>query len=95
MNYDEFLRRLPKAELHRHLEGSMRKNTFFELSKKHGLSLPSEDPEVIYNYSNLVDFLKVFDLCCKALRDREDFTRVTYEALEDSHRKVAPYLRRR
>lgn len=87
MNYDQFLRRLPKAEMHMHLEGAMRKSTFFDLARKHGLPLPSQDPEVIYSYDNLVDFLKVFDLCCKAMRDREDFARVTYESLEDGHRK--------
>ncbi len=86
MNYREFLRRLPKAELHIHFEGSVRPKTFFELAKKHGLELPSEDPATFYAYDTLVDFLKVYDIVCRSIRDQEDFARVAYETLEDGVR---------
>lgn len=83
MNYAEFLRRIPKAELHIHYEGSIRRNTFFDLANKNGVNLPSNNPEKIYHYDTLVDFLKVYDLCSRVLKDREDFARVAYETLED------------
>lgn len=83
MTYEEFLRRLPKAELHIHFEGSVRPGTFFELAKKHELKLPSEDPATFYAYDTLVDFLEVYDIVCRSIRDRDDFARVAYETLED------------
>ncbi|MFD9899574.1 adenosine deaminase [Mesorhizobium sp. NPDC059025] len=83
MNYAEFVRRLPKAELHIHYEGSMRQKTFFELARKNGIPLPTENAEELYNYDTLVDFLKIYDLCAKAIRDQGDFARVAYESLED------------
>lgn len=86
MDYKEFLRRLPKAELHIHFEGSVRPTTFFELARKHRLELPSEDPATFYVYDTLVDFLKVYDIVCRSIRDQEDFARVAYETLEDGAR---------
>ena len=88
MNYREFLRRLPKAELHIHFEGSVRPGTFFELAKKHGLALPSEDPATFYAYDTLVEFLKVYDIVCRSIRDQEDFAlaALAYETLEDGVR---------
>jgi adenosine deaminase len=86
MDYREFLRRLPKAELHIHFEGSVRPTTFFELARKHRLELPSEDPSTFYVYDTLVDFLKVYDIVCRSIRDQEDFARVAYETLEDGVR---------
>jgi len=83
MKCEEFLRRLPKAELHIHFEGSVRPATFFELAKKHRLRIPSEDPAKFYDFETLVDFLTVYDIVCRSIRDREDFARVAYETLED------------
>jgi adenosine deaminase len=79
----EFLRRLPKVELHCHLEGAVRPGTAFELARKHGVQLPADDPEALYDYDNLVDFLKVYVAVSSAIRDRQDFARIAYEALED------------
>jgi adenosine deaminase len=83
MNYQEFLRRLPKAELHLHYIGSVRRGTFIELARKNGIPLPTEDPEQVYRYDNIFDFLKVFDLVAMSIVTREDFARVAYESLED------------
>jgi adenosine deaminase len=45
--------------------------------------LPTEDPDKLYDYDNLFDFLKIFDIAGRSLVDREDFTRVAYETMED------------
>jgi len=83
MNYDTFLRRLPKAELHLHFIGSIRPTTLIELARKNHVTLPTEDPTRLYEYDNIFDFLKVFDLAGLSIVDRDDFARVAYETLED------------
>ena len=47
MNYDEYLRRVPKIELHCHFEGTVRPTTFADLARKHGIVLSGSDPESI------------------------------------------------
>jgi adenosine deaminase len=84
MDYTEFLRRIPKAELHCHLEGCMRPDTAIELARKHGVELPTYDPAELYAYDDIAGFLKMYVLLSHALVDREDFARVAYEAIEDA-----------
>lgn len=82
MDVDTFLRRIPKTELHLHLEGAVAAETFAELASKHGVELPSHDePTDLYRYKSLVDFLKVYSLVSHSIRDPDDFRRVTYECL--------------
>ena len=60
MNYDEFLRRVPKAELHCHFEGTVRPRTFADLAKKNGVALPTDDTDKLYDYDSIYEFLKIF-----------------------------------
>lgn len=83
MDHSEFLRRLPKVELHCHMEGAVRPATAIELARTHGVVLPSEDPTELYDYDNLVDFLKVYVAVSQSIVTRDEFARVAYEALED------------
>ncbi len=85
MKYEEFLRKVPKAELHIHYEGSIRPGTFVELAKKNGVRLPSEDPTEVYEFP-IYGFFPVYQAVCDSLVDREDFARTTYESLEDGVR---------
>jgi len=75
------LRRLPKTELHLHLEGSISAATAAALARKHGIPLP--DRPDLYAFADLVDFLTVYSAVASAMRDHEDFRRVTYEMLAD------------
>lgn len=77
-----FARRLPKIELHLHLEGSVKPATFAALAAKNGVALPIQsDVRELYIYKDLPAFLVIYDLVCHSIRNREDFHRVTYEAL--------------
>ena len=75
MDYRAFLERIPKIELHCHLEGSIRASTFAELAAKNELALPPfEQPDDLYRFESIGAFFKIYTLVCRArLRDRDDF----------------------
>jgi adenosine deaminase len=75
---------IPKVELHCHLEGTVRPGTVVELARKHGRSLPTEDPTELYRYTSLDSFLEIFWLVQSLIGDRDDWARVAYEATLDA-----------
>jgi adenosine deaminase len=77
------LDRLPKVELHCHVEGTMRPATVVELARKNGITLPTADPTELYRYSSLDTFLEVFWLVQSTLGSREDWARLAYESIVD------------
>jgi adenosine deaminase len=81
--YDEFLRRIPKVELHCHFEGTVRPGTFADLARKHGVALPTDDVDRLYDYDSIYEFLKIFAMVSSTLIDREDFACAAYESIED------------
>lgn len=81
---DSPLRALPKVELHCHVEGTARAATVAELAAKHGIPLGVDDPDDLYTYDSLADFLNAFGTVCSAFVDAEDFHRLAYEAAEDA-----------
>ena len=80
---DEFLRSIPKTELHCHIEGSVRAATFADQARKHGISFPTDDVDKLYDYETIYEFLVIFGLVSSTLVDQDDFARVAYEAMED------------
>jgi adenine deaminase len=79
---DEF-DRIPKVELHCHVEGSVRPGTVVELARKAGRPLPVSDPTDLYRYDSLDSFLAIFWLVQETLVTREDWARIAYESLID------------
>jgi adenosine deaminase len=77
------LDRLPKVELHCHVEGTMRPGTVVELAARNGIPLPSADPTELYRYTSLDTFLQVFWLVQSTLGSREDWARLAYESVVD------------
>jgi adenosine deaminase/aminodeoxyfutalosine deaminase len=75
---DDFLRQLPKAELHLHLEGSVEPETLHELDPRTSL----EECRAIYSYPDFDAFLKAFGAVGKRLRTPEDYALVTRRLLE-------------
>ena len=80
-----WVRALPKVELHVHVEGAARATTVADLARRHGVDLGVADPAELYRYTDLADFLRVFDLVCRVLVDADDIRRVTYESLQIAH----------
>lgn len=72
----EFVRGLPKAELHMHIEGSLEPELMFELAQRNGITLPFASVEEIraaYDFSNLQDFLDIYYQGAGVLQTAEDF----------------------
>ena len=72
----ELIRRLPKAELHLHIEGSLEPELMFALAKRNGVALPFgsvEDVRAAYAFSRLQDFLDIYYQGAAVLRTEEDF----------------------
>ncbi len=70
------IQRLPKVELHLHIEGTLEPEMMFSLAAKHGIALPYgsvEEVRAAYNFSDLQSFLDLYYAGCNVLRDRRDF----------------------
>jgi adenosine deaminase/aminodeoxyfutalosine deaminase len=70
----EFIRRLPKAELHLHLEGTITPATLVELSRRHDatpITLP--EAEALYHFTDFTGFLNAFKAVCERLITPEDY----------------------
>jgi len=94
----ELIGRLPKAELHVHLDGSLRPETMIDLARKARVSLPSHEPEALRRFmlvddaANLEDYLHRFDFTIPLLQTPEAIERVAYEMVEDAARDNLRYL---
>jgi adenine deaminase len=70
------IRRLPKVELHLHIEGTLEPEMMFSLAGKHGAKLPYASVEAVrqaYAFHDLQSFLDLYYAGCDVLRDRRDF----------------------
>src|ERR1700723_4099835 len=76
----EFIRGLPKAELHVHIEGTLEPELAFQLAAKHCVRLPYatvEDLRRAYQFSDLQSFLDIYYAGADVLRDEDDFHLLT------------------
>src|SRR5580700_1273047 len=84
----EFIRGLPKAELHVHIEGTLEPELAFQLAAKHGVRLPYasvDDLRRAYQFSDLQSFLDVYYAGADVLRDEDDFYLLTQAYLDKAH----------
>jgi adenosine deaminase len=84
----DFVRGLPKAELHLHIEGTLEPEMTFELAAKHGIQLPYANVATLrsaYNFSNLQSFLDIYYQGVQVLIDADDFFQLTYAYLQRAH----------
>lgn len=81
----DFVRALPKAELHLHIEGTLEPELMFKLARKHGVELPWPDVEAVrraYQFADLQSFLDLYYAGASVLRDEDDFYALTWEYLK-------------
>lgn len=79
---DAFIARMPKAELHVHLEGSVRPATLLALARRNGIALPVRDEAELrayYRFRDFDHFLQVYDLICDSVHTPDDLTLMAYE----------------
>jgi adenosine deaminase len=95
----EFFRQLPKADLHVHLDGSLRLESILDLAERHQVELPSRDPAELRRFMNLgqncgslVEYLKAFDVTLRVLQNEDALYRVAYELAEDAARENVRYM---
>ncbi len=81
MNIVEFIKKVPKTELHLHIEGTLEPDHMFKLAKKNNIFIPFKNIKEVkeaYNFSNLESFLKIYYEGSKVLIKEEDFFDLTW-----------------
>lgn len=85
-----FALRMPKAELHVHLEGSIRPATLLRLARRRGVALPADDEAGLarwFRFRDFDHFVEVFLTCSSCLREPEDFHLLALDFLEEQARQ--------
>ncbi len=83
-----FIGRLPKAELHIHIEGALEPGLAFEIGRRNGIALPyssEAELEAAYDFESLQDFLRVYCELAQVLTEERDFYDLTYAYLARAH----------
>lgn len=78
----DLIKKLPKAELHLHIEGSLEPELMFRLAKKNHVEIPYKDIEDVrnaYNFTNLQTFLDIYYAGANVLLTKDDFYDLTWE----------------
>ncbi|TNF74232.1 MAG: hypothetical protein EP299_07355 [Acidobacteria bacterium] len=87
---ETFIRRMPKVELHIHLEGSIQPGTLLRLAERRRISLPATDEQGLrewFDFRDFEHFVQIYLTCCQCLRDPEDFQLVARELLAEQSRQ--------
>jgi adenosine deaminase len=95
----EYIEKLPKTDLHCHLDGSLRISTILELAERQKVKLPADDPAELFRHiyagdvcTSLEDYLKAFDITLSVLQTEESLYRVAFELAEDCARENVRYV---
>jgi adenosine deaminase len=95
----ELIHKLPKTDLHVHLDGSVRIETILELAKEENISLPTYDAKELTNLivcgdhtESLDDYLRGFDIVNLVLQSKNSLRRAAYELAEDAAKENIRYM---
>jgi adenosine deaminase/aminodeoxyfutalosine deaminase len=82
----EFIRRLPKAELHLHLEGTILPSTLVELSTRNdSSSLSLREAESLYCFTDFTEFIECFKAITRRLKEPEDYELIAWRMMQQLH----------
>ena len=86
----EIIKKVPKVELHEHLDGGLRPETIIELARERNIALPSTDPDTLKKWftkgcqqKSLKLYLETFDVTLSVMQDKEALVRIAKEEIED------------
>jgi adenosine deaminase len=94
----DFIKEMPKSDLHLHLDGSLRLESLIEMAARCNLSLPSNSvaglKELVFkdSYQNLGEYLHCFQYTCAVLRDLENLEQAAYELALDNQAEGVNYI---
>ncbi len=94
MDLHQFARRMPKVELHVHLEGSIRPATLLELAERNGVRLPARDEAGLrdfYRFRDFNHFIEVYLTVTGCLKTAEDYRLIAFELGCDCARQKIRY----
>ncbi len=95
---EQFIRKIPKTDLHLHLDGSLRLSTLIEMAKDENIELPSNEEaglnELVFKerYANLGEYLAGFAYTVGVLQTHENLERAAFELAEDSYAEGVRYI---
>ena len=99
MDIRELIQKLPKTDLHCHLDGSLRVHTVYELAQELGLPISNLNLDELEQQlvcgkkvESLPDFLKAFKITSAVMLTEKALTRIAYELVEDAFRENVRYL---
>ena len=78
----EFVKRMPKVELHVHLEGTINPSTLFELAKQNNIELPVKtETELrnIFKFKNFQHFVEIYNLVTECIKTVDDYELISYQ----------------
>ncbi len=94
MSLSDYIRAMPKVELHVHLEGSIRPSTLLTLAERNGAHLPAHDLEGLrefYRFTDFEHFIQVYMTISRCLKTVADYTLIAYEFGADMARQNIRY----
>ncbi len=93
------LQRLPKTDLHVHLDGSLRLETILDLAAQQKVKLPGDNPDALRPFvevgddcKSLVEYLKAFDVTLSVMQTYDSLVRTAFELAEDAAKENVRYM---
>jgi adenosine deaminase len=86
--YEEFIKGIPKAELHLHIEGTLEPELLFEIARRNNIEIKHKSVQALreaYNFNNLQEFLDIYYEGASVLIKEQDFYDMTWAYLEKAH----------
>ena len=97
-NLREIIKKIPKSDIHLHLDGSIRLDTIIDLAKEQKIKLPSytasglEETLFKDHYNSLDEYLKTFGYSCSVMQTPESLERIAYELAIDCQDEGLKYI---